>query len=236
MTGQVAAVHRGDVPRLERRERPGVVPVVEVAAVPLHRRHRLERARGAVDEPARRDVAEVVGRRDWRAAPAPCWSATCDAPRPERATPGSCPAAASDRRARRRCRRSPRSCARRRGGSGSWSAVSRASRRVSGRLICQVMTGAANQRSRMGAAAARPAGRPSDRYDGRDDGERGRDPHPRPRAGEPLAHGASLIADGVHSRRRLRVMSVRAMVRRAASRLKNASYGRQASVSSACAI
>ena len=59
---QVAAVHGRDVGRQQRLERPGVVPVVEVAPVPLQRAHRGQRIGRALDQSAGRNVAEVVRR------------------------------------------------------------------------------------------------------------------------------------------------------------------------------
>ena len=116
---QVAAVHRRDEARLERaratacctscRNGPDGAP-----------------SRTSPGTPARCDPGAGPPRcsrsrrpRDWPAAPAPCWLATCDAPRRRRAPPGSCPAAASDRLDRHRCRRSPRSCGRRHSGTGA---------------------------------------------------------------------------------------------------------------------
>ena len=61
MAGKVAAVHRRDIERRQRRARLRVVPVVEMALVPLELRHRVERIGRTQDELARRNVAEVVG-------------------------------------------------------------------------------------------------------------------------------------------------------------------------------
>jgi hypothetical protein len=60
--GQVAAVHGRNVARRQRLERARVVPVEEVPLVALHRAHRREGIGGALDQLARRDVAEVVRR------------------------------------------------------------------------------------------------------------------------------------------------------------------------------
>ena len=61
MAGEVPAVHRRNVARRQRLQGLGVVPVVEMPAVPLQASHRGERIGAALDERARRDVAEVVG-------------------------------------------------------------------------------------------------------------------------------------------------------------------------------
>ena len=60
--GEVAAVHAGDVERLQRLERARVVPVVELAAVALELVHRVERLLRALRQRRRGDVAEVPGR------------------------------------------------------------------------------------------------------------------------------------------------------------------------------
>ena len=60
--GEIAAVHAGDVERLQRLERARVVPVVELAAVALELVHRVERLLRALRQRRRGDVAEVPGR------------------------------------------------------------------------------------------------------------------------------------------------------------------------------
>ena len=107
---QVAAVHRRDVGRRQGLERPRVVPVVEVAPVPLHLVEGVERLLQPLDQGAQCRGSRGRGPRASRAAAAPGSSATCGARPGRRALPGSCPAAASGPRRRRTSRRSARSC------------------------------------------------------------------------------------------------------------------------------
>jgi hypothetical protein len=95
--------------------------------------------------------------------------------------------------------------------------------------MCHVMNGAANQRRRTGDAAGRPAGRASDRYPNTTAASAGATHIFAHAPDRPRLARCRRSLDGVHSRRRLRVTSVLATVRRAASRLKKASYGRHAS-------
>ena len=60
--GKVAAVDGRDVARVEWRQRRGVVPVEEVAFVPLEAAERRQRAVETIDQRRGRDVAEVVRR------------------------------------------------------------------------------------------------------------------------------------------------------------------------------
>ena len=60
MACKVPAVHRRNVGRLQWFQRLRVVPVVEVAPVPLQGLHRVECIRRPVDELSDRNVAEVV--------------------------------------------------------------------------------------------------------------------------------------------------------------------------------
>ena len=59
--GEVAAVHGGDVSRLERSPLASFVPVVEVATEALQTFHRLESRFETVDEVHRAEPAEVAG-------------------------------------------------------------------------------------------------------------------------------------------------------------------------------
>ena len=61
MPGEIAAVHGGDVSRLERSQLPGSVPVVEMATKTLQTLHRLESRFETVDEVHRAEPAEVAG-------------------------------------------------------------------------------------------------------------------------------------------------------------------------------
>ncbi len=61
MTREIAAVHRGDVLRVERPQVLRVVPVVEVAAEALEAAHRLERRLETLDGVERAEPAEVAG-------------------------------------------------------------------------------------------------------------------------------------------------------------------------------
>ena len=60
MAGEVAAVHRGDVPGLQRAEAVRPIPVVEVAAEPLESAHRGDRGLEAFDRLEGPDPAEVT--------------------------------------------------------------------------------------------------------------------------------------------------------------------------------
>ena len=62
MRREIAAVHRRDVARSQWSQSLRVVPVVEMSLVALERGHRLKCFRGAFDQGAGRDVAEVRGR------------------------------------------------------------------------------------------------------------------------------------------------------------------------------
>ena len=57
---EIAAVDRGDVHRMQGRQRPGVDPVVEMPAVLRHARQRRDRAFEAIDEVGDREIAEVA--------------------------------------------------------------------------------------------------------------------------------------------------------------------------------
>ncbi len=59
--GEVAAIHRRHILRLEGPQIAGVVPIVEVPVEALEPGHRRERGLQAVDEAARPDPAEVAG-------------------------------------------------------------------------------------------------------------------------------------------------------------------------------
>ena len=60
VAGQVPAVNGGNIKRRKRPQRRRVVPVVEVAADPLHPLHRLESARRPLYQAAGGDVTEVI--------------------------------------------------------------------------------------------------------------------------------------------------------------------------------
>ena len=60
MASKVAAVDGRDVQRLQRVQRPGVIPVVEVAPVPSKPVHCTQGVCRAQNQLAGRDVAEVV--------------------------------------------------------------------------------------------------------------------------------------------------------------------------------
>ncbi len=62
VAGEIAAVDRGDILRLQRPEIRRVVPVVEVAAEPLHPAHCPQRRREPVRHVAEADPAEVARR------------------------------------------------------------------------------------------------------------------------------------------------------------------------------
>ncbi len=62
MAGEVPAVYRGNIQRKQRLQSLRVIPVVEMAAVPFHRLHGLERLRGPLDQFAGGDVSEIVRR------------------------------------------------------------------------------------------------------------------------------------------------------------------------------
>ena len=93
--GQVAAVHRRDVARRQRLERPRVVPVVEVAAVALHAGQRAERLAGCGRAVGRRSSSRSRRRPGSPAAPCRCSSGWCATRRTGPDAPGCCPAAAS---------------------------------------------------------------------------------------------------------------------------------------------
>jgi hypothetical protein len=58
--GKVTAVNRRDVLRVERKQRAGVVPVVEMPSEALQLAHRPERVLGAAQQLPGGDVAEVM--------------------------------------------------------------------------------------------------------------------------------------------------------------------------------
>ena len=60
MSGKVAAVDRRHVVRRQRFQGQGVVPVIEVALVPLKAPHRPEGVRGALEKLARGNVTKVI--------------------------------------------------------------------------------------------------------------------------------------------------------------------------------
>ena len=62
MAGQVAAVDRRHVDRMQRLQALGVIPVVEMAMMALQLAHRAQGVGSARDELAGADVTEVVGR------------------------------------------------------------------------------------------------------------------------------------------------------------------------------
>ena len=61
VSGQVAAVHAGDIVRPQRLERLRVVPVVEMAAMALQGFHGVHGIGRAFDQSTGRDETEVVG-------------------------------------------------------------------------------------------------------------------------------------------------------------------------------
>ena len=73
---EVAAVDGRDVLRIERPEVGRVVPVVEVAAEPVHPAHRAERRVEPLDHVVEADPAEVAGATRPRAGRGRYWSAT----------------------------------------------------------------------------------------------------------------------------------------------------------------
>ena len=62
MAGKIAAVHRRDVERQQGAQGPGVVPVEEMTAMPLHGVHGAQGVGGPFDQFAGRNIAEVAGR------------------------------------------------------------------------------------------------------------------------------------------------------------------------------
>ena len=62
MGREVAAVHRRNVGRNERRKRLRVVPVIEVATIPLQRLHRAQCVRRAQNELSGRKIPKVMRR------------------------------------------------------------------------------------------------------------------------------------------------------------------------------
>ena len=112
VAGQVAAVHRRDVLRVQRPQVPRVVPVVEVAAKPRQVAHRLERGFQPRDGVERARPAEIAGADRGKQIEADDWWARCDARRPASGLPGNCPAAACGPLPSRRSRRSARCGAR----------------------------------------------------------------------------------------------------------------------------
>ena len=95
MSREVAAVHAGNIEREQRLERAGVIPIVEMAAMPFEALHRGEGVLRAPDQAGPPTDSRNPGRPGWRAAPDPCWWAKCARRSPGRALPGNCPAAAS---------------------------------------------------------------------------------------------------------------------------------------------
>ena len=121
VAGEVAAVDRRDVARLERPQVARVVPVVEVAAEALAAAPSW-RASPRAARPCRAcRSSRSRGPRPSTADRGRCWSARCGARRPAADLPGSCPAAACCRRRRRRSRRTAR-CAARSGAASRASA------------------------------------------------------------------------------------------------------------------
>ena len=155
---------------------------------------RKRRAR-ALEQLSGGDVAEVVGRqvRQQRQADVGRRGAMRDAR--DRDAPGSCRAAASGPRRRRRCRRTPRSCAR--SCAGRRVCAARQLRRAapSGRLEPPGERGAANQSSkhRRGERRARRVAAPRARQR-RDAPAAGADPHARGTAGGETAGAARARA------------------------------------------
>ena len=95
--GEVAAVDGRDVGGRQRRQRPRVVPVQQVALEAFEAFDGRQRRVDPVGQLVGVDEAEVVRRDASRAAPCRCWSATCGARRSAPARSGRCRAAARDR-------------------------------------------------------------------------------------------------------------------------------------------
>src|SRR6185437_4247565 len=60
VTGEVAAVHSGNIEGQQRLEGPSVVPIEEVSAVPFEALHGLEGLLRAPQEPANRQISKVA--------------------------------------------------------------------------------------------------------------------------------------------------------------------------------
>ena len=159
VSGEVAAVHTGDIVRPQRLKRLRVVPVVEMAAMALQRIPWCGWHWPCVRSVARSRGSRSRGRPGWRAATAPCWSGRCDGRWPLPDAPARCRAAASGLSGRRRSRRSAQvlraTCRRKRVSA----AVSGRPVRGSGRLDHQASSGLANHRAKKGAATASALGR-----------------------------------------------------------------------------
>ena len=61
-TPQVSAVDTRHITRLGRLQRAGVVPIVEVASMPLKTQHALQHAGGAIQQNAGAQIAQIIGR------------------------------------------------------------------------------------------------------------------------------------------------------------------------------
>ena len=84
MSRQVAAVNAGNIARVQRGQRAGVVPVIEMAAEMLEFIQCIERLRGTQQQFALRDITEVHARSCLPAATGRYWSAKCDEQSPVR--------------------------------------------------------------------------------------------------------------------------------------------------------
>ena len=236
MAGEVAAVDGRHVARRQRLQRLGVVPVVEMAAVARQR----FAACASVARCARScspavQVAEVVGGQVRPAATGRCWSARCGARPPAPDVPGCCPAAASGRRRRRRSRRTPRcgATAGRRNPSCAVAQLGAPARRAAGPAT---PSAAAMPPTAAGCGAATHSAR---RLHARqqtaavgDRERRGRTTSSAPNPAEPTRRSvrSTSLRRTPLQQPSPRRPAIRHSVRTIASRLKNASYGRQASV------
>ena len=106
MPGQISAVHRRNVLRLQRAQVARVVPVVEVAAKALEPVHRVRASPPAAPRFRASRSSRNRGRRSPTADTVRCWWARSDAPPPASALPENCRAAACDLPPSRRSRRS----------------------------------------------------------------------------------------------------------------------------------
>src|SRR5438477_2486278 len=61
MSGQITAIHRGDVSRIQRTKISRVIPIVEMAAEALEAAHRGERCFQALDSIGRSPPSKVAG-------------------------------------------------------------------------------------------------------------------------------------------------------------------------------
>ena len=173
VAGQVAAVDGGDIPRIERAQIAGVVPVVEMPAEPL---------RGGPWSPASPPAARPLrwcpasrsrGRSPTRADRGRDWSARCGGPARAPGPPGNCPAAACGRPPSRRSRRSARCAARSAAAPARRPPIRTSGRRRAGdRLAQRAIAGEAIHSAASGTASGQvPVRRDSKRDQHRQDAD-----------------------------------------------------------------